>query len=209
MTMTRLRDRAGWFVPAGADLTLLNGGRCPVLLDHNHSIRDVVGVIEAAWIEAETVVVIGRIGHGADAETAWQNIQAGIWRNVSLGNNVMDTERRGDAIIIRSWRPHELSLVWSGACPDAHIDSDSFDMEALHRRVREMRAEAAEQGERASHTLRETFATSTRDRYRDMAHELAAELSISTHEADAAANRIAERHIAAAMPPPAVQGTLP
>ena len=144
MTETPLvsRDGVGWYETSGCDLSLLETGRAPLLLNHSRDVRDVVGVIEAAWIEGAAVVVIARFGHGEAAELAWQNVSAGIWRNCSLGNYVTDADRRENgSTIIRQWQPHELSLTFQGRCPDAACDP-SWDLNSLYRDVVEHKEEA-------------------------------------------------------------------
>lgn len=192
MTLAPLVRGGGYFDPAGADLSLLNSGRCPVLLDHDYSVRNVVGAIEAAWLEDEAVWIIARMGFGEAAETAWRNIEAGIWRSVSLGQSVEHVARDGDHYVVRRWRPFEVSLVWSGNCPDARIVQNS-DLAAIQRELIDRRRAEADRAARLKREQEAETLNSLRRTYRNIAALLAPELGIPVAEASAAADRVAEK----------------
>lgn len=197
MTMTPLVGTAGWFVPAGADLSVLNTGRCPVLLDHSTTVRDVVGVIETAWIEGEAVMLLARMGVGASADLAWQNLAAGVWCNVSLGNSPLEMERRDNgAYIFKRWQPYELSLVWSGWCPDASVERN-YDLAAIYAKLEaSRRARAQDAAQKAEQELA-SLTAAIRERWQRVAVELAPELGIPTERVVQAAESAADREIGA------------
>jgi hypothetical protein len=132
-TPVRHDGKVGVFDPAGCDLSVLNSGRAPLLLDHSRSVRDVVGVVESAWVEGEAILAVARFGEGGDADLAWQNVRAGAWGNCSLGNMITHVEKEGSAFVIKGWVATELSLVPQGWVADAAA-VPCWDLEELHRR---------------------------------------------------------------------------
>lgn len=192
MTLSPLVRGGGYIDPAGADLSLLNTGRCPVLLDHTQRVQSVVGVVECAWLEDECVWVIARMGFGKAAETAWRNVEGGIWRNVSFGHSVEDVTRDGNQLVVRRWRPFEVSLVWSGNCPDAEILSD-WDLPRIQRELTDRRRIEAERAAEAARRQDLELRSGTRRHYRTVAALIAPELGISADMAAAAAERAADK----------------
>ena len=74
---------------AHVDLSRLNGG-APLLNTHGAwDLRDVIGVVERAWIAREGEALVGRatvrFSDRADVEPIWRDVAAGIVRNVSVG----------------------------------------------------------------------------------------------------------------------------
>jgi hypothetical protein len=106
------------------DLSRLNGG-APLLNTHGAwDLRDVIGVVERAWIAREGEGLIGRatvrFSDRADVEPIWRDVAAGIVRNVSVGYAVRTyeiTETDGEPAVWRAvdWQPLELSAVPIGA----------------------------------------------------------------------------------------------
>lgn len=93
---------------------LTSGG--PLLMDHDT--RDQVGVIESVRIDADRVGrAVVRFGKGARAQEAWQDVQDGIRRNVSVGYAIhkaqlVETSDTGlDTYRVTDWEPLEISLV--------------------------------------------------------------------------------------------------
>ena len=97
------------------DLSRLNNGG-PLLF--NHDLDEVIGVVERATIGADgkgraTV----RFSKSEDGEEAWQDVQDGILRNVSVGyriNEVKLKETREDGTdvyVVSKWTPYEISIV--------------------------------------------------------------------------------------------------
>lgn len=106
------------------DLSRLNGG-APLLNTHGAwDLRDVIGVVERAWIAREGEALVGRatvrFSDRADVEPIWRDVAAGIVRNVSVGYAVRSyeiTETDGQPAVWRAvdWQPLELSAVPIGA----------------------------------------------------------------------------------------------
>jgi len=106
------------------DLSRLNGG-APLLNTHGAwDLRDVIGVVERAWIAREGDALVGRatvrFSDRADVEPIWRDVASGIVRNVSVGYSVRTyeiTETEGAPPVWRAvdWQPLELSAVPIGA----------------------------------------------------------------------------------------------
>ena len=106
------------------DLSRLNGG-APLLNTHGAwDLRDVIGVVERAWIAREGEALVGRatvrFSDRADVEPIWRDVASGIVRNVSVGYAVRTyeiTETDGQPPVWRAvdWQPLELSAVPVGA----------------------------------------------------------------------------------------------
>ena len=81
---------------AHVDLSRLNGG-APLLNTHGAwDLRDVIGVVERAWIAREGEALVGRatvrFSDRADVEPIWRDVASGIVRNVSVGYAVRSYE---------------------------------------------------------------------------------------------------------------------
>ena len=106
------------------DLSRLNGG-APLLNTHGAwDLRDVIGVVERAWIARQGEALVGRatvrFSDRADVEPIWRDVASGIVRNVSVGYAVRSyeiTETDGQPPVWRAvdWQPLELSAVPIGA----------------------------------------------------------------------------------------------
>ena len=110
--------------PGHVDLARLNGG-APLLNTHGaYNLEDVLGVVEAAWIDTRSGTSVGRarvrFSEREDVAPIWADVRAGIIRNVSVGYAVRTyeiTEEEGRVPIWRAidWQPMELSAVPVGA----------------------------------------------------------------------------------------------
>ena len=91
----------------------------PLLLDHDNSIRNQVGVIESVEIGADRVGrAVVRFGKDADSEMIYQKVKDGIVRNVSVGYQIheaklveMGKDATPDTYRVTRWEPLEISLV--------------------------------------------------------------------------------------------------
>lgn len=105
---------------AHVDLSRMQQG-APVLNTHSrYDVRDVIGVVERAWIEGGEGRALVRFSDRDDVEPIWRDIKAGILRNVSVGYVVRKyeiTENANELPVYRAvdWQPFEVSMVPVGA----------------------------------------------------------------------------------------------
>jgi hypothetical protein len=110
--------------PRHVDLSRLNSG-APLLNTHDaFDLAGVIGVVERAWIARSNDSYEGRatvrLSAREDVEPLWQDVRAGIIRNVSVGYVVRAyevTEQDGQVPVWRAvdWQPVGLSAVPVGA----------------------------------------------------------------------------------------------
>lgn len=101
--------------PGEVDLSrLLNSAA--LLMDHD--MRDQVGVVESARLDADRVVrCIVRFGKSARAEEIWQDVLDGIRTKVSVGYDTTDyvmtkgVNGAPDTYRFTNWMPYEASIV--------------------------------------------------------------------------------------------------
>lgn len=98
------------------DLGWMASGRAPLLVDHDASVDNQVGVIERAWIENGRGKAVARFGKSARAQDMLQRVKDGQLGNVSVGyriNDMLLVEEHEDKSVYRvtSWKPLEASLV--------------------------------------------------------------------------------------------------
>lgn len=94
------------------DMSFLNSGRAPLLLDHDPEKQ--VGVVESAELDgsARRLRATVRFGKGALAREAFDDVVDGIKANISIGYAVKKMERsEKDTFVAKSWKPLEASLV--------------------------------------------------------------------------------------------------
>ena len=145
---------------AGCDLSLLNSGRAPLLLDHLRMHCGIVGGILNAWVEGNAAFALVRFARTEAAENALSMIRDGFGQNISVGfsfgaDDLEPIDCTG-ARICRRWRPHEISLVSVPASWNArilpHLEGEaamarhlaSADAASAYRRFAHARAVAAD-----------------------------------------------------------------
>jgi HK97 family phage prohead protease len=114
----------------------LESGRAPLLDTHNgFESRGVVGVVETARLDKRQGVATVRFAkNDEDADRAWNKIEQGILRNVSVGYRVYKYEKTegGDGAIpvyrAVDWEPYEVSVVPMGADDGAKVRDSQGDM---------------------------------------------------------------------------------
>jgi hypothetical protein len=116
MSMDPAHVRMGW----------LNSGNAPLVDTHKtDSVRNVLGVVERAWLDGQFGRAVVRFSKRADVDGIWQDVQDGIIRNASVGAapfKVLNTTRKGEAIPslrLVDWEPKEISLAPWGLDPGA------------------------------------------------------------------------------------------
>ena len=82
--------------PGHVDLARLNGG-APLLNTHGaYDLEDVLGVVEAAWIDTRSGTSVGRarvrFSEREDVAPIWADVRSGSIRNVSVGYVVRNYE---------------------------------------------------------------------------------------------------------------------
>jgi hypothetical protein len=100
-----------WYPPEEADLSLLQTGLAPLLLDHAHSADSVIGQIETAWIENGNLLALVRASLARRHAEVWNDIAAGILPHVSMGAIFTPAHAEGGGFMCQGWRPYEISVV--------------------------------------------------------------------------------------------------
>ena len=115
--------------PSAVDLTRLNSG-APLLNSHNsYDLADQIGVVERAWLDGDVGRATVRFSARADVEPIWQDVVAGIIRNVSVGYvarayQVQEGQGLVPVYTATDWQPFELSMVAIPADAGAGTRSD-------------------------------------------------------------------------------------
>ena len=94
------------------DLSFLNSGRAPLLVDHDPTKQ--IGVVESVELDgsARRLRATVRFGRNGLAKEAFDDVVDGIRANISVGYTIGKMERSGkDTYVAKSWRPVEASLV--------------------------------------------------------------------------------------------------
>lgn len=106
----------------GADLSLLNSGRAPLLADHERHLDAILGVVEMAWTDATLggAFAIARFAPTRRGQDARTMVEAGMLTACSMGFSLPrgSEDDLSEVRIVRQWRPYEISL-----CP---IPADWF-----------------------------------------------------------------------------------
>lgn len=121
--------------PKAIRMDRLNGG-APLLANHrSHSLENVIGVVEKAWLDGDQGRATVRFSDREDVQPIISDVRSGILRNISVGYTVHEYEvekpsERGGMPTYRAidWEPMEISVVPIGADSLAQIRSS----EELH-----------------------------------------------------------------------------
>ncbi len=123
---------------AHVDLSRMQQG-APLLNTHSrYDVRDVIGVVERAWMEGGEGRALVRFSERAEVDPIWQDVKSGILRNVSVGYVVRKyeiTENANELPIYRAvdWQPFEVSMVPVGADAGAGTRSQGEQSQSLSR----------------------------------------------------------------------------
>jgi hypothetical protein len=114
--------------PGAVRLDRLNRG-APLLDAHDSfSLRSQIGVVQRAWLDGDQGRALVKFSRRDDVEPIFQDVRDGIYRNVSVGYKVHQTERdeTGAVPVERAvdWEPYELSLVPIPADAGAQVRSE-------------------------------------------------------------------------------------
>lgn len=125
--------------PADVKLDRLNGG-APLLNAHwSYSMSDQIGVVENARIENGKGLATVRFSEREDVEPIFQDVKAGVFRNISMGASVYQTRdvtpkgEKTRQLLAIDWEPLEISMVPIGADPGAGFLSAVESPEAIAR----------------------------------------------------------------------------
>lgn len=134
---------------AGADLTTLRGASVLDSHQQHNGVGAVLGTVEEAWREANTIVARIRLSTRPEIASVIEDVRNGIIASVSVGYEVTTWADSvgANGIPIRTataWRPREVSFVAIPADPAAR--TRSADRASINRSIRELctRAGAAE-----------------------------------------------------------------
>lgn len=109
--------------PESIDLSFLNSGRAPLLLDHDPEKQ--IGVIESVALDgsARKLRATVRFGKSALASEVYGDVADNIRGNVSIGYSIikMVKENNGRTYRATNWRPVEASIVSIPADPSVGI----------------------------------------------------------------------------------------
>ena len=128
--------------PGAVRMERLNKG-APLLDAHDSfSLRSQIGVVQRAWLNGNEGRALVKFSRRDDVETIFQDVIDGIYRNVSVGYKVHQTERdeTGAMPVERAvdWEPYELSLVPIPADAGAQVRSEETPATQLSKHERSM-----------------------------------------------------------------------
>jgi HK97 family phage major capsid protein/HK97 family phage prohead protease len=102
--------------------------RAPLPLLTSHDAKNMpIGVVEGVRLVGRKLRGILRFSASDQATGLWEDVKAGILRNISIGYQILDGYKDGDKYIATRWQPLEISLVSVPADPTVGIGR-SFDM---------------------------------------------------------------------------------
>lgn len=96
------------------DLSRLNSGHAPLLLDHD--LTKQIGVVERTYLDKtdRRLRAVVRFGKGALAREIYDDVKDGIRSNVSIGYQIRNMDAKNDragTVSVNSWMPYEASIV--------------------------------------------------------------------------------------------------
>jgi len=91
------------------DLTRLNSGTAPLLLNHNPD--SILGRVRKAWIQDRKGRAEIEWATNPKALEVRKDVEAGILRGISTGYVITEAEQEDDTTRAISWSPHELSIT--------------------------------------------------------------------------------------------------
>ncbi len=116
--------------PGAVDLSLLNSGRAPFVVDHVEDIDHTLGVIERAEIKGTGRAFV-RFSDRQEMAGLIGDIKSGVLANVSMGARITGelvkaepVEKGIPHLRATKWQPFHVSLVSRGADPSAQFLSD-------------------------------------------------------------------------------------
>lgn len=98
--------------PGSIDLSFLNSGRAPLLLDHDPTKQ--IGVVESVDLDgsARRLRATVRFGKNGLAKEVFDDVEDGIRANISVGYQINKLDKEGkETYRATSWMPMEVSIV--------------------------------------------------------------------------------------------------
>ena len=98
--------------PGSIDLSFLNSGRAPLLLDHDPTKQ--IGVVESVTLDgsARRLRATARFGKNGLAKEVFDDVTDGIRANISVGYQINKLDKEGkETYRATSWMPMEVSIV--------------------------------------------------------------------------------------------------
>jgi len=98
------------------DEAWIGSGRAPMLVDHEASVDNQIGVVEKVWLEGGKGRAKVRFGKSARASEIFERVQDGELSSVSVGYEIRELKlvsQDGDVATYRAtrWTPFEISIV--------------------------------------------------------------------------------------------------
>ncbi len=124
-------------------------GNAPLLDSHHRwELKDVIGVVERAWIEGNKLMATVRFSDRDSVKDIIKDVADGILKNLSIGYKIFKIEETkaesGKLPTYRAvdWEPFEVSFVAVPADPNATVRMDGdknnvYEVEVIHARSQE------------------------------------------------------------------------
>lgn len=98
------------------DLSFINSGRAPFLINHERSVDDQIGVVEKVWLDGGVGRARVRFGKAARASEFLERVRDNELSNISVGYSIseirLESEKDGiPTYRVTRWKPEEISLV--------------------------------------------------------------------------------------------------
>lgn len=119
--------------PDSIDLSRLNSGRAPFVVDHLEDVDHTIGVIEKAWMGDGARASV-RFSARDEMQGLIRDIESGVLANVSMAAEVLEPvkgpsiEKGIPHVMAAKWRPLHISVVARGADHNAQFLSDRMDI---------------------------------------------------------------------------------
>lgn len=117
--------------PEAIDLSYLNSGRAPFVVDHVEDIGHTLGAVSKGWFDGAGKASVKFSGR-EEMQGIIGDIEKGVLANISMGVELLSNpvkaepvERGIPHLMATKWRPFHLSVVSRGADHNAQFLSDS------------------------------------------------------------------------------------
>ena len=113
--------------PGACDLSLVEAGRCPLLIEHHAFVANMVGRVVAAEIAGGEMRALVEFGPGDEADRLLAYLRRGWPLSLSFGGSVRHSVPLDDAedgtprVMATSWQLREISVVVHGADQAAYL----------------------------------------------------------------------------------------